>query len=83
MTKLSFGILFAFVIGLMFVGAWYVVEYFEENPMFEVWSPPSGGITVLQSTYLFKYTLHEIHVTHAGGVTDTTYVYRVLCQEVD
>ncbi|MCK5602969.1 hypothetical protein KAR91_13890 [Candidatus Pacearchaeota archaeon] len=47
------------------------------------WSPPSGGITVLQGTYLFKYVLHEIHVTHTKGISDTTYVYRVLCQDAD
>ena len=50
---------------------------------FDNWRAPTGGIIVRQSTYEFKYVLHEIHVTHTGGVTDTTYVYRVLCQEAD
>jgi len=50
---------------------------------FDDWHAPTGGIIVRQSTYEFKYVLHEIHVNHTRGTTDTTYVYRVLCQEAD
>jgi len=67
------------IASLIFSVGWFGCEGTKDG----WWHEPTGGITVKKGTYLYKYALKEIHVTHTNGITDTTYVYRVLCQEMD